>query len=67
VYVCVCMAVTEEQIHEAARRGARTLKDLQRDLGVASECGTCAAAARQCLKNAQEMRQKAAKAKRPAA
>jgi bacterioferritin-associated ferredoxin len=67
VYVCVCMAVTEEQIHEAARRGARTLKDLQRDLGVASECGTCAAAARQCLKKAQEMRQKAAKAKRPAA
>lgn len=67
MYVCVCMAVTEEQIHEAARRGARTLKDLQRDLGVASECGTCAAAARQCLKNAQEMRQKAAKAKGPAA
>jgi bacterioferritin-associated ferredoxin len=65
VYVCVCMAVTEEQIHEAARRGARTLKDLQRDLGVASECGTCAAAARQCLKDAKEMRQKAARAKRP--
>ncbi|QKS28353.1 MAG: Bacterioferritin-associated ferredoxin [Accumulibacter sp.] len=67
MYVCVCMAVTEEQIHEAARRGARTLNDLRRDLGVASECGSCATVARHCLKDAQEMRQKAAKAKRPTA
>jgi len=61
------MAVTEQQIHQAARRGARTLHDLRRDLGVASECGTCAAFARQCLKDAPEARQKVAKAKRPAA
>jgi bacterioferritin-associated ferredoxin len=66
VYVCVCMAVTEEQIHEAARRGARTLKDLQRDLGVASECGTCASHAQQCLAEAREAPRKAGKAKPPA-
>ncbi|HRD89669.1 MAG TPA: (2Fe-2S)-binding protein [Accumulibacter sp.] len=66
MYVCVCMAVTEQQIHEAARRGARTLQDLQRDLGVASECGTCAAFARECLKNARETRPSPNPATRPA-
>lgn len=52
MYVCVCQAVTERQIHEAARDGARTLKDLRRDLGVARECGRCASCARQCLQEA---------------
>ncbi|WP_301101666.1 (2Fe-2S)-binding protein [Propionivibrio sp.] len=54
MYICVCMAVTEHQIHEAARGGARTLNDLRRALGVSSECGQCAAYARQCLKKANE-------------
>jgi bacterioferritin-associated ferredoxin len=61
------MAVTEQQIQEAARRGAKTLHDLRRDLGVASECGTCATFARECLKDARETRQNPARAKRPAA
>lgn len=63
MYVCVCMAVTDHQIREAARGGARTLKDLQRDLGLASECGQCASYARQCLKDAHESLRQAAKAK----
>ena len=54
MYVCVCRAVTERQIHDAVRAGARTLKDLRRELGVASECGQCATAARQCLEQARE-------------
>ncbi|MBS1229597.1 MAG: BFD-like (2Fe-2S)-binding region [Proteobacteria bacterium] len=54
MYVCVCMAVTERQIHEAARAGATTLKDLRRELGVSSECGQCAAQARKCLAAATE-------------
>lgn len=53
MYVCVCRAVTERQIRDAAHAGARTLKDLRRILGVASECGQCAAAARQCLAEAR--------------
>ncbi|HMU99544.1 MAG TPA: (2Fe-2S)-binding protein [Rhodocyclaceae bacterium] len=52
MYVCVCHAVTERQIHEAAAAGAKTLKDLRRDLGVASDCGRCTSCARQCLKDA---------------
>ena len=52
MYVCVCMAVTERQIREAASQGARTLKDLRHCLGVASDCGQCASSARQCLREA---------------
>ena len=60
MYFCVCKAVTERQIHQAVKDGARTLNDLRRVLGVASGCGQCAAYARQCLK---EARQKNAKGK----
>jgi bacterioferritin-associated ferredoxin len=54
MYVCVCQAVTDREIHQAARNGARTLKDLRRDLGVSVDCGRCASCARQCLKAVNE-------------
>lgn len=53
MYVCVCHAVTDRQIREAADNGARTLKDLRRDLGVTRDCGRCATCAKDCLKAAQ--------------
>ena len=61
MYVCICNAVTEHQIAEAVKTGARTLLDLRRDLGVSSECGCCAAYARECLERAKEAQRKAAK------
>ncbi len=43
MYVCICNAITEKQVREAAREGARTLTDLHRNgLGVATGCGQCA-------------------------
>ncbi|MBS1142999.1 MAG: BFD-like (2Fe-2S)-binding region [Proteobacteria bacterium] len=53
MYVCVCKAVTDRQIREAAHGGARTLGDLRRELGVTADCGRCASCARDCLKEAQ--------------
>ena len=53
MYVCVCQGVTERQIHQAVRDGARSLKDLRHELGVTSECGRCATCARECLREAQ--------------
>jgi len=50
MYVCVCQAVTDRQIREAATGGARTLRDLRRELGIARECGNCATCARDYLR-----------------
>lgn len=50
MYVCVCHAVTDRQIREAAQGGARTLRDLRRELGVTRDCGHCASCANQCLR-----------------
>lgn len=52
MYVCICQAVTERQIHQAAQNGARTLKDLRHCLGVSAECGRCAQCAREYLASA---------------
>jgi bacterioferritin-associated ferredoxin len=54
MYVCVCQAVTDLDIHQAVRNGAKTLTDLRRDLQVSVECGRCASCARKCLKSANE-------------
>ncbi|MCE1239730.1 MAG: (2Fe-2S)-binding protein [Azonexaceae bacterium] len=67
MYVCVCQAVTDRQIREAAEGGARTLKDLRRDLGVTSECGRCATCAHECLKEVHGTPRKPAKLIRMAA
>jgi len=41
MYVCICRGVTERHIHEAIARGARTMRELRRELGVAGCCGKC--------------------------
>lgn len=67
MYVCVCQAVTDRQIREAAQEGARTLKDLRRDLGVTRDCGRCASCARECLQEACDGHAKPGKILRKAA
>lgn len=54
MYVCLCQAVTDRDIHQAVKDGARTLRDLRRDLKVSVDCGLCASCARECLKAANE-------------
>lgn len=41
MYVCICHAITDKQIRHAAQAGVRDLWQLQRELGVASSCGSC--------------------------
>lgn len=67
MYVCVCQAVTERQIREAAQGGARTLQDLRRDLGVTRDCGRCASCAHECLREANAGNRKPGKVMRQAA
>ena len=42
MYICLCNAVTERQIVQAAEDGARTSQDLAKELGVGLCCGRCA-------------------------
>lgn len=57
MYVCVCHAVTERQIHHAVKNGAKTVKHLKGSLGVGSECGKCVTCAKACLKAAHDEQQ----------
>ena len=67
MYVCVCQAVTDRQIREAAESGARSLRDLRRDLGVTRDCGRCASCAHECVREAHGTAGKPKKAQRQAA
>lgn len=49
MYICICNAVNERQIHAAVEAGATTLADLQFELGVATCCGCCAEMAQEYL------------------
>jgi bacterioferritin-associated ferredoxin len=45
MYICVCNGITENEVRRCVRRGATSLRELQMELGVACNCGKCAATA----------------------
>jgi len=49
MYVCVCTGTTDRQIKRAVDDGARSLKDIKNRFGVASQCGECAALAKEVI------------------
>ncbi|HEX2830673.1 MAG TPA: (2Fe-2S)-binding protein [Burkholderiales bacterium] len=50
MYICICHGITDHQIRDCVKAGcARTLCDLQGQLGVATQCGCCEGAAMQVL------------------
>jgi bacterioferritin-associated ferredoxin len=49
MYVCICNAVTERAVREAAQSGVRTLDELSRRTGCADCCGSCADLASEIL------------------
>lgn len=53
MYVCICNAVTDKQIRHAVNDGASTMRELRQRLGVAGNCGRCACAARDILRQQQ--------------
>ena len=59
MYVCVCNAITDSQIREAAETGVRDLWDLQAALGVASNCGSCKETASEILREHRSADKKA--------
>ena len=57
MYVCICNAVTERAIHEAARRGIATLDALAQSTGCGAGCGSCRDLAGMVLEEAVEVQQ----------
>ena len=49
MYVCVCNAVTDKMIRQAAAEGVRSLAELTRRTGCAGNCGSCADYAEEVL------------------
>lgn len=52
MYVCLCKGITDDQIREAVRDGAVSMRRLNRELGVASQCSKCTRHARSVLREA---------------
>jgi bacterioferritin-associated ferredoxin len=57
MYVCVCQAVTERQVREAALGGAKSVKALKERLGLACGCAKCARCAHNILRDCQRCSQ----------
>jgi bacterioferritin-associated ferredoxin len=49
MYICLCNAITDRQIVQAAEGGARSADDLAHHLGVGLGCGRCVSCAKEVL------------------
>ena len=49
MYICLCNAITEREIVQAAELGDRTPRDLAHGLGVGLGCGRCVSCAKTLL------------------
>ncbi len=56
MYVCICNAITDKQIRQAAESGVQDLWGLQRELGVAVACGACKEMASEILRESRVAR-----------
>ena len=50
MYICLCNAITEREIVQAAELGARSAEDLAQGLGIGSGCGRCRSCANSVLR-----------------
>jgi bacterioferritin-associated ferredoxin len=41
MFVCLCVAVTDQDIQAAIDQGARSVADVTQSLGAGSRCGSC--------------------------
>lgn len=51
MFVCICNNVTERQVQQAIAGGARSVRDLNRELCVGGQCGKCTCVARKLLQS----------------
>jgi len=59
MYICLCNAITERAVRQAATDGVHSLSELTRRTGCAGSCGSCADVAEQVLRDEHENRRRA--------
>ena len=52
MYVCVCQAISDQDIRDAVHEGAEDFADIQNRLGAATGCGTCSDFAKEVISEA---------------
>lgn len=57
MYICICNAISERHIEAAVSNGAETVEDLQRQLALGSQCGSCQTCAKACLNRIHQQQQ----------
>lgn len=55
MYICICRAVTEEDIRAALDDGACTMRELRERLGACSNCGKCGLHVRDLIAEYREL------------
>ena len=55
MYVCLCHAVTDREIHECIDDGAGSMRELRTRLKVCTQCGKCACHVRGILQERTSM------------
>jgi bacterioferritin-associated ferredoxin len=55
MYVCVCRAVTENDVHDCIASGATSAKQVRDTTGAGSDCATCVRKICAILKTSQEL------------
>lgn len=53
MYVCICQGITQREIQSAVENGA-SFADLRKEMGIASECGSCGQYAKKLVKQTQK-------------
>ena len=49
MYICLCKAITDNQIREAVENGATRFGQVRQELGLASQCGKCGIMAKEIV------------------
>jgi len=52
VYICLCKGITDTQIKRCINNGAKNIKQVRKELGVASQCCKCLPEARAIIDDA---------------
>ncbi|GAA1517952.1 hypothetical protein GCM10009677_59110 [Sphaerisporangium rubeum] len=55
MYVCICQAVTESEVHACIQAGAKSARQIRDTTGAGKDCATCVRKICAILKRSEEL------------